>query len=63
MSVTAGPGEPADADACFARLVAVLNNGMLPLLISVGERVGLFETMRSLPASTSDQVAAAAGLD
>jgi len=63
MSVTAGPGDPADADACFARLVAVLNSGMLALMISVGDRVGLFETMRSLPASTSAQVATAAGLD
>ena len=41
MRVTAGPGEPADADACFARLVTVLNSGMLALMISVGERVGL----------------------
>ena len=63
MTVTAGPGEPADADACFARLVTVLNSGMLALMISVGERVGLFDTMRSLPASTSAQVATAAGLD
>ena len=47
MSVTGGSGESADADACFARLVAVLNSGMLALMISVGERVGLFETMRS----------------
>jgi hypothetical protein len=43
--------------------VAVLNSGMLALMISVGDRVGLFETMRSLPASTSAQVATAAGLD
>ncbi len=63
MTVTAGPGEPADADACFARLVTVLNSGMLALMISVGERVGLFDTMRSLPAATSAQVATAAGLD
>jgi hypothetical protein len=63
MSVTACPGGSADADACFERLVTVLNGGMLALVISVGERVGLFETMRSLLASTSAQVATAAGLD
>lgn len=59
----AGPGAAADVDACFAHLLTVLNSGMLALMISVGERTGLFETMRSLPASTSVQVAAASGLN
>ena len=45
------------------QLVGILNGGMLALMTSVGHRTGLFDTMASLPASTSAQVAEAAGLD
>lgn len=45
------------------RLVGVLNAGMLALMTSVGHRVGLFDTMASLPPATSLQIAAAAGLE
>src|SRR5690348_1331536 len=51
------------ADTAFARLLGILNSGMLALMISVGDRIGLFRTMRSMPASTSAEVATAAGLD
>lgn len=61
--MTFNHGLPDDADACFERLVGVLNSGMLALMISVGDRTGLFGTMQSTPASTSAQIAAAAGLD
>ncbi len=52
-----------DADACFDRLLTVLNHGMLALMISVGERARLFDTMRSVPGSSSADIAATAGLD
>ena len=62
-TVTANSGSPADVDAYFGQLVDVLNSGMLALMISVGDRTGLFGTMQSMPASTSAQIAAAAGLN
>jgi ubiquinone/menaquinone biosynthesis C-methylase UbiE len=52
-----------DAGDRFDRLLEVLNHGMLALMISVGERTGLLHTMKSLPASSSAVIAAAAGLD
>ena len=61
--VTANPDLPADPDACFGHLMNVLNSGMLALMISVGDRTGLFGTMQSMPASTSAQIASAAGLN
>lgn len=61
--VTGNLGATSDADACFGHLVGVLNSGMLALMISVGDRTGLFGTMQSMPASTSAQIAAAAGLN
>jgi Rv2258c-like winged HTH domain len=44
------------------RLMGVLNGGALALMLSVGHRTGLFDTMASLPPSTSEQIAEAAGL-
>jgi ubiquinone/menaquinone biosynthesis C-methylase UbiE len=45
------------------RLMGVLNDGALALMLSIGHRTGLFDAMASLPPSTSEQIAAAAGLD
>ena len=45
-----------------AKIARITNDGMLALCLSVGHRTGLFDTMASLPAATSDQVARAAGL-
>jgi ubiquinone/menaquinone biosynthesis C-methylase UbiE len=45
------------------RMVGLLNSSMLSLMTSVGHRTGLFDTMATLPPSTSTQVAEAAGLD
>ena len=45
------------------RLTGVLNDGALCLMLSIGHQTGLFDTMASLPASTSAQIAEAAGLD
>lgn len=44
------------------RVVGMLNNGALCLMTSLGHRTGLFDTMAGLPASTSAEVAEAAGL-
>ena len=52
-----------DADAFAERLFQIINDGMLCLLISVGHRTRLFDTMANLPPSTSQAVATAAGLN
>jgi ubiquinone/menaquinone biosynthesis C-methylase UbiE len=53
------PQAPTFAD----RLVSVLNDGALCLMISIGHRTGLFDTMRGAPPLTSPELAARAGLD
>src|SRR5262245_11636346 len=45
------------------RMSAFLNGGAAALMISIGHRVGLFDTMAQLPSATSDEIAAAAQLD
>jgi 2-polyprenyl-3-methyl-5-hydroxy-6-metoxy-1,4-benzoquinol methylase len=57
---------PASADRArvFAEsTLGVVNNGFLALMLSVGHRTRLFDVMAGLPASTSAQIAAAAGLN
>jgi 2-polyprenyl-3-methyl-5-hydroxy-6-metoxy-1,4-benzoquinol methylase len=44
-------------------LVRILNDGAICLMTSIGHRTGLFDAMGDLPASTSGEIAAAAGLD
>ena len=44
-------------------LLGVLNSGMLSLMIGIGHRTGLFDTMAALPPSGSADIAEAAGLD
>ncbi len=46
-----------------ARYLEILNHGALSLMISVGHRTGLFETLRAIAPCTSDQLAAASGLN
>ena len=43
--------------------LGMVNGGFLSLMLSVGHRTGLFDTLAVLPPSTSDQIAAAAGLN
>ncbi len=50
-------------DAFGERLVGILNESSLGLMISIGYRTGLFETMKTMATSTSQQVADEAGLD
>jgi SAM-dependent methyltransferase len=45
------------------RMTHVMNEGALALMISIGHRTGLFDTMAALPAATSPDIAASAGLD
>jgi len=45
------------------RALEVLNAGALALMMAVGHRTGLFDTMASLPPSTSAEVADASGLN
>ena len=50
------------ADVYASRIGRTLNSGFVALLISVGHRTRLFDTMAQLPPSTSMQIATAAGL-
>lgn len=44
------------------RLVGMLNESTLSMMISIGHRTGLFDTMAAMAASTSEQIADQAGL-
>jgi SAM-dependent methyltransferase len=44
------------------RLVQILNDGATALMISIGHRTGLFDTMAELPPSRSEEIAKASGL-
>lgn len=50
-------------EAFAERLLDVLNSGALTLMISIGHRTELFDTLAELPPSTSQQIADAAGLN
>jgi 2-polyprenyl-3-methyl-5-hydroxy-6-metoxy-1,4-benzoquinol methylase len=52
-----------DPEEVAGRVVAILNDGAICLLTSLGHELGLFETLAALPPATSAQVADAAGLD
>jgi SAM-dependent methyltransferase len=49
-------------DEFTEHLISVVNSGMLALMISVGDRTGLFDVMELLPPSSSAEIAKAAGL-
>lgn len=51
------------AEAFSEGLLDVLNKSAIALALSLGNRTGLFEAMADLPASTSEQIADAAGLN
>ncbi len=44
-------------------MLGILNDGALALMISIGHRTGLFDTMATLPPITSGELATAAGLN
>jgi len=53
----------AAAEAFAGKMVGIINGGFLALITSVGHRTGLFDAMAKLPASTSGEIASAAGLN
>jgi SAM-dependent methyltransferase len=55
--------DEAKVSAFEERLVAALNAGALCLMTSIGHRTGLFDAMAGLAPATSEQIAAAAGLN
>ncbi|AMW08234.1 transcriptional regulator [Streptomyces qaidamensis] len=57
------PPDPARQEAFAGEVADVLNKGVLALLTSVGHQCGLFDTLASLPPSTSAEIAKAADLD
>jgi len=54
--------DQAKAEAFAERFMTALNHGALCLMASVGHRTGLFDAMRDLPPSTSEEIARHAGL-
>lgn len=55
--------DKAKTEALSNKILDVLNLGALGLMLSVGHRTRLFDTMAGLPFSTSDEIAKAAGLN
>jgi len=55
--------DTAVAEAFGERMLETLNAGSLVLMISIGHRTGLFDTMAGMEPATSAEIAAKAGLD
>ena len=55
--------DQARAEAFAGQVIGTLNGAFTGLMISVGQRTGLFDVMANLPPSTSAEIAKAAGLD
>jgi 2-polyprenyl-3-methyl-5-hydroxy-6-metoxy-1,4-benzoquinol methylase len=55
--------DQAKVEAFGGTMMGVLNGGMLSLMTSIGHQTGLFEAMADLPASSSEEIAQAAGLN
>jgi SAM-dependent methyltransferase len=51
------------AEAFAGRVLDILNDGAVAVMMSVGHRTGLFDALRESGAATSEELAAAAGLD
>jgi 2-polyprenyl-3-methyl-5-hydroxy-6-metoxy-1,4-benzoquinol methylase len=54
---------PTKAEQFAERMLDILNSGALSLMISIGHRTKLFDTLAKLPPSTSQQIADIAGLN
>ncbi|MFW5739952.1 MAG: class I SAM-dependent methyltransferase [Myxococcota bacterium] len=61
-SATSAGQREQTTEAFSERLVSFLNHGALALMLSLGHRSGLFDTMAQLPPSTPEAIASAAGL-
>ncbi|HSI80684.1 MAG TPA: methyltransferase domain-containing protein [Solirubrobacterales bacterium] len=55
--------DTAKAEAFGERMLNAVNEASLVLMTSVGHRTGLFDAMAGIEPATSDEIAAAAGLD
>ena len=55
--------DQAKAEAFAGKVLTALNNGALCLMVSIGHRTGLFDTMNRLPPARSQEIAARAGLN
>ncbi|HXG65282.1 MAG TPA: class I SAM-dependent methyltransferase [Blastocatellia bacterium] len=55
--------DQAKVDAFTERMIEIFNGGALALMVSVGHRTGLFDTLAKLPPASSGQIAEAAGLN
>jgi ubiquinone/menaquinone biosynthesis C-methylase UbiE len=55
--------DQAKAEAFAGRVLTALNNGALCLMVSIGHRTGLFDTMSQLPPARSEEIATRAGLN
>ena len=55
--------DAAKAQAFGGQMMGVLNGAMLAIMGSIGHETGLFDTMATLPPSTSEEIARAAGLN
>ncbi|MBV6624332.1 MAG: class I SAM-dependent methyltransferase [Rivularia sp. (in: Bacteria)] len=51
------------AEVFAGRMLDILNNGAIAIMISIGHRTQLFNTLATLPPSTSQQIADAANLN
>jgi hypothetical protein len=51
------------AEAFSEKLLTAINYGSLSLMMSIGHRTGIFDAMRALPPSTSEEIAKASGLN
>ena len=57
------PNEEKTVDAFAGQLMDMLNQGALSLMVSIGHRTGLFDTLSELPAATVEQISEHAGLN
>ena len=55
--------EKSKAEQFSERTLQIINDAALALMMSIGHRTGLFDTMASLPPSTVAQIAQTAGLN
>src|SRR6185295_9100446 len=62
-TMTTATMDPAKAEAFGGQIIGALNNAFATLMISVGQRTGLFDAMADLPPSSSADIAKAAGLN
>jgi SAM-dependent methyltransferase len=60
--MTARPLDEAKVSAFAQRIVNTINDAFLALMVSIGHRTNLFDTMARLPPSTSEEIARAAEL-